>query len=311
MDEILIEATSASLGGLVSSTALFPLEIIKTKMQAMDTGASKGPSSEEKGQHTGDEESVCQGPSEEATALGVANGIYAEAGVLGFYKGVHFSSLQSMMEKGLYFIAYTGLKSVWRAVSGSDDIGTLPNLGLGCAAEWCQIPFTIPLDVLTTALATDTHNRGAYCIMSTLLSTKGISGMYKGVEAYIVLCLKPSIQYTVFERVKSIVLAARGKGGGDTLGAAEAFVLGMVARLVATMVVFPYTRAKVMMQAGKGKAGVTIPEMLKEIYEDKGMKGIFQGIGPELTRGVMSAALMMMVKEKIHGGVKNFIKGRR
>ena len=135
--------------------------------------------------------------------------------------------------------------------------------------------------------------------------------MYKGVEAYIVLCLKPSIQYTVFERVKAIVLAARGKGGEDTLGAAEAFVLGMVARLVATIVVFPYTRAKVMMQAGKGKAGVTIPEMLKEIYEDKGMKGIFQGIGPELTRGVMSAALMMMVKEKIHGGVKNFIKGRR
>jgi hypothetical protein len=137
--QILIEATSASLGGLVSSTALFPLEIIKTKMQAMDTGASKGPSSEEKGQHTGDEENVCQGPSEEATALGVANGIYEEAGVLGFYKGVHFSSLQSMMEKGLYFIAYTGLKSVWRAVSGSDDIGTLPNLGLGCAAEWCQV----------------------------------------------------------------------------------------------------------------------------------------------------------------------------
>jgi hypothetical protein len=32
--------------------------------------------------------------------------------------------------------------------------------------------------------------------MSTLLATKGISGMYNGVEAYIVLCLKPSIQYT-------------------------------------------------------------------------------------------------------------------
>jgi hypothetical protein len=113
----------------------------------------------------------------------------------------------------------------------------------------------------------------------------------------------------VFERVKTIVLASRGTGE-DTLGAAEAFVLGMIARLVATIVVFPYTRAKVMIQAGKGAAGVTIPDMLAEIYKDKGMKGIFQGIGPELTRGVMSAALMMMVKEKIHGGVKTFIRGQ-
>ncbi|GMH69888.1 hypothetical protein TrRE_jg12479 [Triparma retinervis] len=309
MDEILIEATSASLGGLVSSTALFPLEIIKTKMQAMDGGKKKG---QKKGQKGGDEEGGDEdeeGCDSEPTAMGVANDIYASNGVLGFYKGVHYSSLQSMMEKGLYFIAYTGLKSVWKGITGTDEIGTFSNLGLGCAAEWCQIPFTIPLDVLTTAIATDTQNRGAYAIMSTLLATKGISGMYNGVEAYIVLCLKPSIQYTVFERVKTIVLASRGTGE-DTLGAAEAFVLGMIARLVATIVVFPYTRAKVMIQAGKGAAGVTIPDMLAEIYKDKGMKGIFQGIGPELTRGVMSAALMMMVKEKIHGGVKTFIKGQ-
>ena len=136
--QILIEATSASLGGLVSSTALFPLEIIKTKMQAMDGGKKKG---QKKGQKGGDEEGGDEdeeGCDSEPTAMGVANDIYASNGVLGFYKGVHYSSLQSMMEKGLYFIAYTGLKSVWKGITGTDEIGTFSNLGLGCAAEWCR-----------------------------------------------------------------------------------------------------------------------------------------------------------------------------
>ena len=201
----------------MSSSALFPLEIIKTKMQAMDGGGSK----QKEGQEGGDEESGKEGggcsseqESEEPTAMGVAQDVYRKDGILGFYKGVHFSALQSSMEKGLYFVAYTGLKSVWRDLTGSDEIGTMASLGLGCAAEWCQIPFTIPLDVLTTALATDTQNRSAYVIMASLFSQKGIGGMYKGVEAYIVLCLKPSIQYTVFERVKAIVLTARGKVRG-------------------------------------------------------------------------------------------------
>lgn len=36
-----------------------------------------------------------------------------------------------------------------------------------------------------------------------------------------------------------------------------------------------------------------------------------QGIAPEISRGVLSAALMLMVKEKIHSAVKGAIIGRR
>jgi len=138
--------------------------------------------------------------------------------------------------------------------------------------------------------------------------------MYKGIQAYTVLCLKPAIQYTVFEQVKGLVLAKRrlarrgGGKGGEALSAAEAFFLGMVARTIATVVVFPYLRAKVMLQSNtqtpstdgnNTQKKADIPAMIAQMYNDGGMAEIFQGIGPELTRGVLSAALMMMVKEKI------------
>ncbi len=215
-------------------------------------------------------------------------------------------------------------------ITGSSDFGTLPNLILGCMAEWSHLPITLPIDCLTTAIQTDTQNRGALALLWNILSTKGVGGFYKGIEAYTVLCLKPAIQYTVYEQVKRIVLAARrGKrlaskgdrthdedGGSDhsSLHAAEAFFLGMFARIVATMLTYPYLRAKVMLQSNNsntsdGGKKKTIPQMIAEQLSTGGVSGLYQGIGPELTRGVFSAALMMMVKERIGVVVKTMIDG--
>lgn len=148
-------------------------------------------------------------------------------------------------------------------------------------------------------------------------NSQGIGGFYKGIQAYTVLCLKPAIQYTVYEQVKKIVIAARrvqahGRAVvDDSLSAAEAFFLGMFARIVATMLTYPYLRAKVMLQSTYGNAKVkpTIPQMIAEQLSKGGVWGLYQGIGPELTRGVFSAALMMMVKERIGVVVRALIDG--
>ena len=186
-------------------------------------------------------------------------------------------------------------------------------------AEWAHLPVTLPIDCVTTAIQTDDKNRGAFVLLGTILSEKGIGGFYKGIQAYTVLCLKPAIQYTVYEQVKKIVLAARrvnthGKRVVDeSLSAAEAFFLGMVARIVATMLTYPYLRAKVMLQSTYGDAKVkpTIPQMIAEQLSSGGVWGLYQGIGPELTRGVFSAALMMMVKERIGVIVRALIDGQQ
>ena len=202
-------------------------------------------------------------------------------------------------------------------VTGNSNIGALSNLILGCFAEWAHLPVTLPIDCVTTAIQTDDKNRGAFVLLGSILSEKGIGGFYKGIEAYTVLCLKPAIQYTVYEQVKKIVIAGRrvaAKGRAtvdDSLSAAEAFFLGMFARIVATMLTYPYFRGKVLLQSTYKNAKVkpTIPQMITEQLSTGGVWGLYQGIGPELTRGVFSAALMMMVKERIGVMVRALIDG--
>jgi len=68
--------------------------------------------------------------------------------------------------------------------------------------------------------------------MTQVFQEQGVEGLYNGIQAYQVLCLKPAIQYTVYEYCKELVLL--GRPGEENLGSAEVFLLGMVARAVST-----------------------------------------------------------------------------
>eukprot|EP00574_Skeletonema_japonicum_P005097 CAMPEP_0201713630 /NCGR_PEP_ID=MMETSP0593-20130828/399_1 /ASSEMBLY_ACC=CAM_ASM_000672 /TAXON_ID=267983 /ORGANISM="Skeletonema japonicum, Strain CCMP2506" /LENGTH=371 /DNA_ID=CAMNT_0048202803 /DNA_START=74 /DNA_END=1189 /DNA_ORIENTATION=+ len=355
-ESVASEVVSAMVGGMFSASALYPLEVLKTRMQAESKPSNKKSSNPQENNNStdsvtnnnnnntdssndddddeiesggggGKQQSLKHQYSQAATEgmSAYASLMYQhEGGIPPFYAGVGTSAVQSATEKALYFFAYTFFKNGYVNLTGSSNIGTISNLILGCMAEWAHLPVTLPIDCVTTAIQTDDKNRGAFVLLGNILSEKGIGGFYKGIQAYTVLCLKPAIQYTVYEQVKKMVLATRrvnnaavvGGGGrkvvDESLSAAEAFFLGMVARVIATMLTYPYLRAKVMLQSTYGNAKVkpTIPQMISEQISEGGVWGLYQGIGPELTRGVFSAALMMMVKERIGVMVRELIDGR-
>jgi solute carrier family 25 (peroxisomal adenine nucleotide transporter), member 17 len=130
--------------------------------------------------------------------------------------------------------------------------------------------------------------------------------MYKGIQAYVVLCFKPALQYTVFERVKASLVANRRN---KSLTATESFFLGMVARTISTILIFPYLRAKVVLQTSTTATNTSIPQMLGAMYNKGGLVSWFQGLGPELTRGVLSSAFMLMIKEQLSTLVYEMIHG--
>ncbi len=378
-ESILAEVVSASIGGAFSASALYPLEVLKTKMQAKskdddnneqnndngnkdatrrtDTSSSSNTSSSVSNEDCNDSDegsddieviskdeqhqeiiknahnnslitstnastSTKNTKTKSKSAVAYAKELYQQQGIAPFYAGIETSAFQSATEKALYFFAYTAFKNVYTFFAGNQQMGATVNLLLGCMAEWAHLPITLPLDCWTTQIQTgDNGNKGPLAILMTMLNEgDGIKGMYKGIQAYTILCLKPAIQYTVFEQVKSIMLvrkrlAASASGGSgkktsqaETLSAMEAFFLGMLARTVATIATFPYLRAKVVLQSqkksetnnnGDKNNKPNIPSMIAKMYLSGGLGECFQGIGPELTRGVFSAALMMMMKEKI------------
>ena len=52
---------------------------------------------------------------------------------------------------------------------------------------------------------------------------------------------------------------------------------------------------------------MTTTDVLRAEMRRGGVLAVFQGVTPELVRGVLSAALMLMVKEQISGTVKRAV----
>ena len=370
-DTIASEALAAAVGGAVSSGVLYPLEVLKTRLQAddnddetIDVGDDKDIGEEEnplisppKTSQSDDLQNPGIESNANTTSVDYARNLYRSEGLGVFFDGMEVSAFQSAVEKACYFFAYTALKRGYAYATttkghnsnSKQQLSAFASVLLGCLAEWMHLPVTLPLDALTTAIQTsggskkkktmnsatdNTDRQKTHTVLALWMSLWKEKSFYKGIQAYWILCFKPALQYTVFEQLKGWILRLRQIRGGKEgqrhrsaaqLSSGEAFLLGMFSRTVATLLVFPFLRAKVRMQSlnrtetsslHPSSSSVdpitpTIWELLTENYANGGLKALYKGLGPELTRGVLSAALMMMVKERISGSVKNILHGGR
>lgn len=249
------------------------------------------------------------------------------AGLTGFYDGVAVAALHSILEKFGYFYAYAVLRAWYvRTVLGpSGQLSVGANLAVGYAAEFAHLGVTLPLERVFVRIQTG-KDTGLVAALQSIVAESGVGGLYAGWRTFLILALKPAIEFTVFEQIKAVVLRGRGKGG-VVLGAAEAFVLGAVARGVSTFICFPATRVKTMLQAktesskkansarrvsfhlGTPQRPASPVAEVNHLLREQGLSALYQGIGPEITRGVMSSAIKMAVKERVFLAVRAALGG--
>mmetsp|Transcript_916 Transcript_916/g.1991 ORF Transcript_916/g.1991 Transcript_916/m.1991 type:complete len:303 (+) Transcript_916:66-974(+) len=298
--EAFAEAMAAGLGGAFSSSVLYPIEICKNRLQA----------SKKSKPADGAAEGAAEGKPKEASMVSVAKELYAKEKLVGFYRGFQYSAMQSATEKALYFYGYTWIVGGWKGVFGAPS--TASSVLLGSLAEWFHLPVSLPIDAVTVRIQTGKGGEGPITILRDIITTRGFGALYSGWEAYLVLCLKPAITYAIFDKLKSLLLAKKDrvlKG----LSALEAFVIGAIARGIATIIVFPYTRAKVLVKAYTPTAGEQAPSIagtVAKVLKEDGFFALYQGCVPEVSRGVLSAALMLAAKEKIAMAVRKAIAAK-
>ena len=110
-----------------------------------------------------------------------------------------------------------------------------------------------------------------------------------------------------------------------TISPIEGFFLGAVSRALAELLIYPYTRAKMVIvgrtkhDAAKGTtiqrakstgALLTVMRPIRIIYElfmTEGFCSLYQGILPQITRGVLSTAIMLATKESLFVYIRSLL----
>lgn len=279
--EALEQASSAAVGGAIATFLCYPLDALRTK-QAVMVGGKK----------------------ESATTTLVR--ILHNHGVQGLWSGVSPKLAQSVIGKFLYFLWYTALTQKYGAFKGA-KLSTTESLVCGYFAEALHLPLSIPFEVVTTRVQKSAPGTSVSATVSSLLH-EGPSSLWRGWRAYIFLCSQPAIQFVAFERMK---------GGATSVSAWRAFWLGALARALAVLLTFPFTRARTIIQAqegnkkkdddakegngGSGSGGSkSILGLLLQLVREEGVGSLYRGLYPELLRGVLSSAIMLSVKERVN-----------
>lgn len=119
--------------------------------------------------------------------------------------------------------------------------------------------------------------------------------LWKGLVPALLLCTNPSIHYTVFDLTKARILERR-KQKGSKMSMSEAFLVGLFAKFVATITTYPLIRAKVILMV---TSETSLVKTLQKSYKEEGTRGLYKGCDWQLLHTVLKSALMMMVREQI------------
>jgi len=283
--EIFAEGVTGGIGGLVGRSIAFPFDTLKVKLATSDGVGVKA----------------------------VVQRILREEGIVGFYRGIPFSAFEALYQKFIYIFFFSGLKAAVLRLTGA-EASTAATVACGYLSELGSVPFAVPIEATVVRLQSAPAGTPLLPIVKeNLLTRKGFMAALATGKVYIALSLKPGLEFAIFERLKKMILLSKAgpsrspgmKLGDLTPGAA--FMIGALARAVATCIIWPVARGKALLQA---KLADSASEAVLKLYKTEGVLSVYRGLSMELTRGVTQAAIMFAVMERLRSSIYDAILKR-
>ncbi|KAI8807933.1 mitochondrial carrier domain-containing protein [Cladochytrium replicatum] len=292
------DAVAGSLGALFANTVVFPLDVIKTRLQVQNRALGK------------------LNPDQHYTnALDAFLKILRSEGISGLYAGIGAGLFGTVAQNFAYFYWWSWIRN-WYFARRPGPTSTAVELSLGAAAGAMSQIFTLPIAVVATRQQTGVkgEHKDSLSIIRQIIKEEGYQGLWKGLRASLVLCSNPAITYGTFERLKAAWLGRKsGPGPNGKLGAGEIFVIGAIAKTLATVVTYPYILAKVRLQwkppahahtslSDKDRERVSYKsslDVLKKVLESDGIVGWYKGMPAQITKAVLCQAILFVSKEEV------------
>ncbi|KUI64068.1 Peroxisomal adenine nucleotide transporter 1 [Cytospora mali] len=285
------KATAGATGAVLANALVYPLDLIKTRLQVQEK------------RKPGDASDPDDTTPHYTSTWDALTKMFAEEGLGGLYAGMGGALVGVASTNFAYFYWYSVVRTLYlKGAKVSAAPSTAVELALGAVAGALAQLFTIPVAVVTTRQQTQSkgERKGMLATAREVIEGEdGITGLWRGLKASLVLVVNPSITYGAYERLKPLLFP-----GGKPLNPGQAFILGALSKALATIVTQPLIVAKVGLQSKpppsrKGKPFKTFVEVMQFIVENEGLLGLFKGMGPQILKGVLVQGILMMTKERV------------
>lgn len=177
---------AGSLAGATAQTAIYPMEVMKTRLTLRKTGQYSG-------------------------MFDCAKKILKKEGVKAFYKGYIPNILGIIPYAGIDLAVYESLKNAWlsRYAKDTANPGILVLLGCGTLSSTCGQLASYPLALIRTRMQAQASIEGSEQMsmnrmVKTIVEKEGFFGLYRGIlPNFMKVIPAVSISYVVYEYMKS------------------------------------------------------------------------------------------------------------
>ncbi|XP_047215997.1 peroxisomal membrane protein PMP34-like isoform X1 [Girardinichthys multiradiatus] len=285
--ETLVHAVAGAMGSVTAMTVFFPLDTAKSRLQVDDKRKSQ------------------------STPVILAE-IAKEEGFLALYRS-WFPVISSLCcSNFVYFYTFNALKKA--AASGPGKPRPGKDLLMGMVAGVVNVILTTPMWVVNTRLKLQgvrfrnedlhqTQYRGIFNAFSQIIADEGVGTLWNGILPSLILVVNPAVQFMIYEAMKR----KAGKGGRK-ISSAKIFLIGAIAKAIATTATYPLQTIQAILRFGQykgdGKGGLmgsisNIFFLFMDRIKKYGFLGLYKGLEAKLLQTVLTAALMFVVYEKI------------
>ncbi|XP_062308423.1 mitochondrial adenyl nucleotide antiporter SLC25A24 [Osmerus eperlanus] len=177
---------AGSLAGATAQTAIYPMEVMKTRLTLRKTGQYSG-------------------------MFDCAKKILKKEGVKAFYKGYIPNILGIIPYAGIDLAVYESLKNAWlsRYAKDTANPGILVLLGCGTLSSTCGQLASYPLALIRTRMQAQASMEGSEQmsmnrLVRTIVEKEGFFGLYSGIlPNFMKVIPAVSISYVVYEYMKT------------------------------------------------------------------------------------------------------------
>lgn len=321
--EALGHGIAGSAGAALSNAALYPVDLIITRLQL---------------QRQLRRDQSQPGESEYKGFLDAVEKIYKnEGGFTGLYTGLLQDTGKTVADSFLFFLSYSFLRDRRLAARGNaKSLPALEELGVGFVAGGLTKLATTPISNIVTrkqaaalmaATDTDSNDGGhqsaqtkvpsAREIAQDIMQEKGLAGFWSGYSASLVLTLNPSLTFFLFETMKKAVLPRHRR---EHPPPSVTFLLSALSKSCASSITYPFSLAKARLQAGAKREGqhekettggdvttnkgrraarTTVFSTVLTVARTEGVWALYEGLEVELVRAFFSHGMTMVVKQVI------------
>ncbi|XP_054890935.1 peroxisomal membrane protein PMP34 [Poeciliopsis prolifica] len=286
--ESLVHAVSGAVGSVTAMTVFFPLDTARLRLQVDENRKAK------------------------CTPAILAD-IVKEEGLLAPYRGWFPVICSLCCSNFVYFYCFHWMKASWlksRQSTPSTD------LIVGIAAGVINVLLTTPLWVVNTQLKLQgskfrnsdirpTNYSGILDAFKQIVRKEGVGALWNGTFPSLLLVLNPAIQFMIYEGLKRQLR----RGASKELSSLEVFIIGAVAKAVATTVTYPLQTIQSVLRFGQVNTPTKKSKLLSSLQtlqgllvnraRKHGVLGLFKGLEAKLLQTVLTAALMFLLYEKI------------